>query len=246
MRTKSKYREINSENTPAEKELPVEAVIAPPEAPAVAVAIEKPQAEPQATKADDPALALSKQLDELKRSEEIQRASQVALQQQSMSREQRLALWRQRGLSEAEASFLQRNPAMIDFPEITTLAANDAMAAGHERDSAPYWSALKMNFDNHLSRLREQSAAAANPATETTPEFFRPPPPSAPPTRSNIVSAPVSRSVPGSNIERDLNPKQMTLSAEELAIAKASNISAADYARGKLQLLREKARGERQ
>jgi hypothetical protein len=239
MRTKTKYREINSENIPAEKELPATLVSAPPNGLAVAVAVEPqpPASEPAPVAASE---ALGKQLAELKRSEELQR--QRASQQQPVTREQKLHYWRQQGMSEAEARFLQQHPDMIDFPQVATVAANEALAAGHDRDSAPYWSALKMNFDNHIDRMRAQ----ANPAAQPTPEFFQPPPPPAPPTRSNIVSAPVSRSVPGSNIERDLNPKQMTLSAEELAIAKASNISAADYARGKLQLLREKARGERQ
>jgi hypothetical protein len=233
MRTKTAYRQIQPDNSA--QNIPS----APPEAPAIAV--HKPdQPEP---KADDPALALSKQLDELKRSEEIQRVSQVALQQQPMSREQRLALWRQRGLSEAEASFLQRNPAMIDFPEVTTLAANEAMQAGHKRDSEEYWKATEMNFNNHLDWLREQSAAAANP--QPTPEFFRPPPPPAPPTRSNIVSAPVSREVP-SGRQREENPNRTTLTAEELEIARASGISATQYAAGKLRLQREKLAGERQ
>jgi hypothetical protein len=38
----------------------------------------------------------------------------------------------------------------------------------------------------------------------------------------------------------------MTLTSEEMEIAKASRISAAEYARGKLRLQREKASGERQ
>jgi hypothetical protein len=63
MRTKSKYREIKSENVPAEKELPPVAAVAEPVAPAVAVD-PKPQAERQV----DASLALQQQLEELKRS----------------------------------------------------------------------------------------------------------------------------------------------------------------------------------
>ena len=241
MRTKTKYREINSENTPAEKELPVEAVIAPPEAPAVAVAVE-PQPQPPAPVAASE--ALSRQLDELKRSEELVR-QRAAAPQQPPTREQRLALWRQQGLSEAEAHFLQRHPLMIDHPEIASAASVEAMRAGHARDSEEYWKATEMNFNYHLDRMREQSAAAANPATQPTPEFFRPPPPPAPPTRSNIVSAPVSREVP-SGRPREENPNRTTLSAEELAVAAASGITATQYAAGKLRLQREKLAGERQ
>jgi hypothetical protein len=171
MRTKTRYREIKSENIPIEKELPVEAVIAAPEGPTVAMAVDpQPQAEqPKPQAADEPALALSKQLAALKQSEELQRqqAAQVALQQ-PMTREQRLALWRQHGLSDAEAHFLQQHPEMIDHPQIANAAAAEAMQAGHERDGEDYWKATEMNFNNHLTRLRTQ----ANPGEQATPAFF--------------------------------------------------------------------------
>lgn len=246
MRTKTAYRPIKSEDIsediPAEKELPVSVVSAPPEGPAVAVAVEKPQAEPQA-KVDEPSLALSKQLDELKRSEELQRqrATHIGASQQPVTREQKLHLWKQQGLTAAEARFLQQHPDMIDFPQVAALAANEALQAGHERDGEAYWKATEMNFNNHIDRMRAQ----ANPSEQPTPEFFQPPPPPKPPTRSNIVSAPVSREVP-SGRPREENPNRTTLSADELAVAAASGISAADYARGKLRLQREKLAGERQ
>jgi hypothetical protein len=236
MRTKSKYREIQSENIPVEKELPPVAVIAPE---AVAVAVDsEPQAEVDAS------LALQQQLEELKKSEEMQRQrqAQIPLQQQPMTREQKLELWKRQGLTEAEMNFLRQNPQMIDYPQLTSQAAAEAMQQGHQRESQAFQEAMKMNFDNHLDRMRAQATPAA---TETTPAFFQAPPPPPPRSRSHFVSAPVSREIP-SGRPREENPRQMTLSAEETFIAKASGISATEYAKNKIRLQREKAAGDRQ
>jgi hypothetical protein len=239
MRTKSKYREIqpdnSAQNIPAEKELPATVVSARPEGPAVAVTVDPPSPV-NATG------ALKAQLEALKQSEELHRQRQAqALQPPPVTREQRLALWKQQGLSEAEMDFLRQNPQMIDFPQITSQAASEAMQAGHQRDSDSFREAMTVAFDNHLKRLAQQATAE-----QPTPEFFQPPPPPKPPTRSNIVSAPVSREVPSGRPREENNPNRMTLSAEEMQIARASGISATDYARGKLRLQREKAAGERQ
>jgi hypothetical protein len=238
MRTKTAYREIQPDNSAVNipKELPVSVVLAPPEAPVVAVAVEPPVTAVEV----DASLALQQQLQKLQESEQLQR--QRAPQQLPQTREQKLHLWKQQGLTDAEANFLQQHPLMIDNPQAAAVAANEALAAGHARDSEQYWKATSMNFDNHIDRMRAQ----ANPSEQPTPAFFQPPPPPKPPTRSHVVSAPVSRSLPDENRERDENPNKVTLSVDELAIAKASNISAADYARGKLELMRQKARGERQ
>ena len=103
MRTKTKYREIqldnSAQNIPAEKELPVTVVSAPPQGPAMPV-----ESQPQVT-APEPipaAEALKAQLEALKHSEEIQRqraAHIAASQQQPVTREQKLRLWKQQGLS---------------------------------------------------------------------------------------------------------------------------------------------------
>jgi hypothetical protein len=202
-RLKSAYRpkkqlseEIPAENTPAaEIKSPVEPIIAaPPETPAVAVQIEP---------SSEASQALRRQLEAQQRAEELRRqqAAQAALPQQPLSREQRLELWKQQGLSEAEAQFLKDHPEMIDHPVITNQAATEAMQAGHRRNSTPYWEAVSMNFRNHLDRLQTQ-ATTINPAEQPTPKFFEPPPPPAPPKApSHLVSAPVSREAPGS---RDL------------------------------------------
>lgn len=264
MRTKTRYR-IKSENIPVENNSPVTAAItAPPEAPAVDVAVEsQPQPEPvieteseaareyekEAAKADEAALALRKQLEQIRASEQLQRHQQAAqtalLSQQPLSREQKLDLWKSQGVPEVEINFLREHPLMVDFPEITRQAAAEAMQV-HERDSAPYWETIEMNFEKHLANMQQKQTAAANPEQQA-PAFFRPAPIRTPaaPSPANYVSAPVSREVPsGGHREPSLN--QVRLSPEELEIARGLGISTTEYARGKLRLEKEKARGERQ
>jgi hypothetical protein len=222
MRTKTAYREIQSDNSAENipKELPVTVVSAPPEAPAVAV-------EPPVAASE----ALSRQLDELKRSEELVRQRMLARQSPEFIRSARLEEWKP-NLSEIEFENLKRNPDWIDYPQITNLAATEALQM-HERNSEPYFAAVRERFDAHMNKLRN---AQPQPAQQSTPKFFQPPPPPKPPTRSNIVSAPVSREVP-SGRPREENPNRTTLTAEELAVAAASGITATQYAAGKLRRL---------
>ena len=110
MRVKSKYRQAFKDGGRVDGELPVEPPIeqpiesAPPEAPTEPPA---PQPEPS----NDAALALQRQIEELRKSEEIQRqqAAHPAMPQQPTSREARLAAWQQHGgLSNDEVEFFQR------------------------------------------------------------------------------------------------------------------------------------------
>ena len=264
MRTKSKYREIKSgQNIPAES--PAEEIPEPniPKVeidgeeiqPVATVSVDaSPDVEPSdaiahtiaaAAKADDAALALKRQVEALQASEQLQREQAAAMMasQRPLTREQKLEFWKLQGLSAEETKFLQSNPEMIDHSAITNHAAAAALHAGHERDSEPYFAAVKTNFEEHMKQLQAQAAA------QPTPEFFRPPPPPPPPpppSPANFVSAPVSRDVPSPDRERYGNPGKVTLSVDELQIAKASGISPAEYARLKLRLEAEKRTGVRQ
>ena len=254
MRTKSKYREIKSNIPPVEEsaaenipEMKLNGVEAEPVA-AVSAEI-PPQPEPdleaiakaanEAATADEAALALRKQLEQIRASEELQRqqAAVMMAAQRPLTREQKLEFWRQRGLSDEETRFLQANPEMIDHSAITNHAAAQALQAGHERDSEPYFAAVKTNFEEQMKRQQAQAA----------PKFFEPPPQKAPAARSpaHIVSAPVSREVPSGGY-REPNLSQVRLSPEEVEIAAASGISQVEYAKHKLRLMREKASGQRQ
>ena len=261
-RTKTRYREIKSDIPPVEEtpepNIPAVEIDGEKVEPVVAASIEAPaEVEPSntvahaieaAATADDAALALKRQVEALRQSEELQRqhAAYMAAQRPP-TREEKLALWKQQGgMHEAELKFLEANPELIDFPQLTAFAANEAAQQGHERGSEAHMEKTKAIFHEHLARMQEQ---AENPALQPTPEFFRPPPPPpapAPRSPAQYVSAPVSRDVPGPDRERYGNPSKVTLSVDELQIAKASGISPAEYARHKLRLEAEKRAGGRQ
>ena len=249
-RLKFKYRQEFKDagrlDLPGQDELPfeqpIETVSAPPEAPAPTVdeppaPPEQPQAEPlnSAQQAADAALALQRQIDELKKSEAMQREQAAVLQQpQPVTREQKLALWRQTGMSEEEAHFLQQNPEMIDHPQLTGFAVSQAQQAGHQRGTKEFSDAVKKIFDANFNRLQGK---AEDPAMQSTPKFFQPPPPPAAPKEAHIVSAPVSRHVPGVTRPRG----RVTLSREEQEAARMSGLTLEEYAmqKRKYQDMRE-------
>lgn len=250
MRLKTAYRK--SHKIPAEE-------IPEPNIPEIKIDGQKPEAEvgisgeteaePEdvaaaaigaATEADQAKYALVKQIEALRQSEELQRRQQMAMAaQRPMSRDDRLEMWKAQGLSDKEANFLRDNPEMIDFPQVASHAAAEAMQAGHERDSEGYFKATEANFDRHMKQLKAQAAA------QPTPQFFQPPPPPQPRTEASFVSAPVSRTAPAGGY-REPSPSSVRLSPDELQIAANSGISPTEYARHKLRMEREKRMGIRQ
>ena len=197
----------------------------------------------EAAKADDAALALQRQIDALRVSEDMQRqhAAQAA-NRRPPTRDQLLHLWRSQGMAEPEEAFLRENPEMIDHAAITALAANQAAQRGHERGTDAHRHATREIFHQHLAHLQAQ--APANSAPPPTAAFFQPPAPPAPPDRAAMYSAPVSRGEVGGY--REPSPSQVRLTLEQKEIARASGISETAYARNLLRLEREKRSGERQ
>ena len=152
------------------------------------------------SKPDDATLALQRQLADLRKSEELQRqhaTQMMAARAQPPTREQKLAMWKQQGMSPADEQFLAENRQMIDLHDLTAVAAGEAAEQGHERDSNAHRRATKENFNRHLAHLQAQQAQAA--ASDPAPAFFAPPPAAspAPPGPASYVSAPVSRSAVG-------------------------------------------------
>ena len=89
------------------------------------------------SKPDDATLALQRQLADLRKSEELQRqhaTQMMAARAQPPTREQKLAMWKQQGMSPADEQFLAENPQMIDLHDLTAVAAGEAAEQGHERD----------------------------------------------------------------------------------------------------------------
>ncbi len=219
MGVKSKYREkpdLAPNNIP---EIKIDGINAEPAAAMMTTEI------PDAAKADEAALALKRQIEALRQSEAVQR--------QAAPREQLLHKWRSEGMGQTEEHFLRANPGMIDNPQLTVLAANEA-AQHHQRGTEAHRNATREIFHRHLT-----------PAAQPTPAFFEPPPPPAPPVQSAMYSAPVSRSVPSGGY-REPSPSSVRLTHEEQETARMSGISDIEYAKNKLRMEREKASGERQ
>ena len=236
MRLKSKYRQAFKDGGRVDGEIPVEPPTEQPteSAPPEAVAVEKTPEQPE-TK-DETALALQGQIEELKRSEELQRQQTAVMQQpQPVTREQKIgAVAAVRAIGEAH--FLQRNPEMIDHPQITGFAVSQAEQAGYQRGSDGHFDAVKKIFDEQFNRPQ-----AENPAMQPTPKLFRPPPARSALKPSNFVSAPVSREVPtGSGRPRG----QVKLSPSEVEAARISGITLKQYAKEKLKYEGMKATGE--
>jgi hypothetical protein len=198
--------------------------------------------------------ALKHQIEALRHSEQLQRqhleqqqremlARQARLQDmRPPSREEKLAHWKQAGLSAANEQFLIEHPEMIDHDNLTAYATQQALASGVEHDSEAFRNAVKANFDTALRHLTAQVEHA-----DPTPAFFAPPqarPAPEPATvRSALTSAPVSRGVPSS--DRTLSvPSRVSLSPEEVQIAKASGITERQYAENKIRMMKMKASGE--
>jgi hypothetical protein len=239
MRTKSAYREKPSDEIPEPVTVPSDglpAIEPQPESNPEAV-----QAEQVAIEADAAAIALKAQLAAHRQAEALQsqhqQAAAMAQQQAPTSREEKLAMWKTQGMSEAEERFLAEHPLMVDHPTVLTQAIATTTRAGVSRDAPEFLSKVKQNFDVHLNRFQRQAAAAS-------PEFFRPEAPriSSQPSVGSFVSAPVSRDVVGA--DRPSIPTKVTLTAEEKDAAKFSGISERQYAENKLKMLGAKARGE--
>jgi hypothetical protein len=227
---------------------------APPDIPAV-----EPSADiPAEQKADHPAdgadFALKRQVEALRHNEQLQRQRMEQEQQARLmrearlqdmrppSREEKLAAWKQNGLTAANEQFLIDHPEMIDHDQLTAYATQEALAAGVKADTDDFRHAVKANFDTAMRHIQAQAEI-----DQPTPAFFKPPPPPPPQpqpqTRAALTSAPVSRGVPSGDRLPSI-PSRINLSAEERQIAAASGISDKEYAANKLRMMRMKATGE--
>jgi hypothetical protein len=262
MKTKSAYREKipAAENNPTPRVEIDDQPVQPSETThiefadkAEPVVVEEKQYYPE-PEPDEATAALLHQLAHLRASEQAQKefATQVAAQRAAQMAapaptlpdgpEVRIAIWRQQGLTDDDASFLQQRPDMVNNPALTRLAYGLTLQAGVPRDSPDFAAAMEGNFASLLNRAQAQSQpAAADPAG-----FFAPRPAPSPAAvheqRASIVSAPVSRREVGGH--RELSPSQVRLSAAEVEMAKASGVTERQYAEGKLRMMKLKALGE--
>jgi hypothetical protein len=201
-------------------------------------------------KADEAANALRVQLDALRTSEQINRAR---LEQMQMERQMRLAQmqpptveqkmqWlKDAGVSLADRQMVLETPGMLDHLDVADYAANQALKAGHQRDTDSYRASVRSNFQALMKRVQEEAAPVAGP--------FRPapPPPPAPSPKANGAqySAPISRDIPSGDRIPSI-PSRITLSSEERQIAQSLGLDDKTYAEQKRLMLLKRSRGELQ
>jgi hypothetical protein len=235
MGTKTRYREPKeladkiAETIPPSEKIPLDSE------PADAVVVRHESDAPPSVAVDEATRRLQKQIDDLKKSEELQRQHAAQMMHAPPTREQML-----NQVSPEWRSFLEANPRLLNNFQLAANAAAQALQEGHALGSEAQMGRTRELVDQHLAHLQAQDMAPA--AAQPAPEFFRPPP--EPPSRASIVSAPVSRGEVGGY--REPSPSRMTLTEEQRQIAAASGISDVQYAKNLLRLRKEIASGDRQ
>jgi hypothetical protein len=196
---------------------------------------------------DDATRVFQEQIDALRKSEDLVRQRQASPSQQQPlgNRAARLQQWKQQGLTEDQAAFLQANPKMIDNPHITAMATAQADQEGFGPNSPEHFEVVRKHF-NQISEQVERdlmttSQQRAAPVEEPMPEYSMPRQPSSP---SVGYSAPVTRDVPTGTYHGERRLSRVTLSAQEKEIARLSGLTLEQYAEGKLDLMRRKEAGE--
>ena len=257
MRLKSAYREkpVEAPNIPEEPPQPSETARveftngSDRAEPSVAIVSADEYPQP-----DEATVALMRQLDHLRASEQAQKdfAAQVAAQRaaqmaaQPPTREQKLAMWKEQGMDPEDARFLAENPQMVDLHDVTRVASEAAEQQGFERGTEAHRQATKEIFDQHLGQQQAQPAVSARPATDPA-GFFAPRPAPSPAAayeqRASIVSAPVSRGT--ASYETGQRPaRTIRLTAEEQEFARIAGISDVEFAKQKQKLALAKANGD--
>jgi hypothetical protein len=204
---------------------------------------------------------LKQQLADLERSGELDRQRQTQAAQIDRAN-QLFNIWRQEGLDDDGAQFLiTAGPQLIS--ELTEFASREALGQGHKINTPEYADALRKGFHTHLRHLQEQARAAEqhsepsldnHPTAEAAMPLIPPAPPLLDPLpalrqqehgrRSAIVSAPVSRELPGNYRHDPQDPSKITLTAQQVEAANIAGITPAEYARQLIRMKKAQANGE--
>jgi hypothetical protein len=196
-------------------------------APAAPQAPLPPPAPPPEPLGDDTAaLALRKQIDALRQSEELQKQyTDAAIRQNQLAIES----------AKRRNEWLEKTPGAKDHVAELNVLHGAALQAGLADCSPGYFEFL----EQQLAALPQPAANAQHLVAEMRERT--PPPPPPPRERAPIVSAPVSREIPSHNGSRPTG--KITLSAEQREAARMSGISEVEYGRQLLKLNQMKMDG---
>lgn len=234
-------------------------------APAVhAVQVETPKAEAAIDvdhndSPDEASAAFKRQIDALRRSEQIQgerlaRGGQVQ-QQFPSTREGRMLAWRNQGFSDDQAHHLNR---MHENPDLTARAYQAAKTSGMPEDSQAFHDLVSVHYDKIAGDTTVPRMKDPLTASPDATEFTEDPAPAPKRKRGGAVdddlsrptrfmSAPVSRDggtmALGGSYGRD-RPGTVTLTPAMKEAAAIAGISLREYAEQVLELRKRKADGD--
>jgi len=201
---------------------------------------------------------LQQQIDALKQAQEAQeteakRLAALAHASASIPIEQQIDALP--NLNNAERDWLRRNPHALHPANAHTLhlAFNQAMAAGHSRESAEYFAVLERALAPRFGETPAPSpqpvadmpaAAAVADAMATAAAIEQRTPPAPAQRKGPPVAAPVSReSLSLASGQRQSDIGKVTLTSDERDMARRLKISDEAYARGKVELERRRRAG---
>jgi hypothetical protein len=179
---------------------------------------------PISSEADDPSIALQKQIAALRASEEIQR--------------QRAAAQSVPPLSARQMAFVEANPDFMKNPEIAKEALMAAHRAGHEQDSQAFHAAVKKSFDEKMMMSHPDLSVEIFPP-ERAPQL----PMHDRDRMASYVSAPVSRESASNGYDYSDKGSRVKMTPQMKEAARIAGISEVEYAEQVLRLRQEKAEG---
>ena len=167
---------------------------------------------------------MKRQLNALRESENLQQQQQIAMQ----------------AASERRQAWLESTPGAKENREALGRFHHSALTGGLADGSPSYFDFM----ESQLANLQQPAEAATHMVEEMQErvERSRTPEPS-PRSSSALYSAPVSRDIPDATGSRQSNRK-ITLTPQEVEMARVSNISIEEYGRQKLKLREMRASGE--
>jgi hypothetical protein len=192
----------------------------------VAVSVESDAPAAAKPEEDGASLALKAQIDRLNHSEQLVRQQQQAAMLAHAAQEQRQA-------------WLAKTPTAMQNRDALGAMHHDALHSGLVDLSPSYFSYLEQRLASLPQPVAEATAMRMTEDMAARERASQPPPPK--PTRP-IVSAPVSREVPSGSGRRQNS--RITLTPQEVEMARISNVSPDEYARQKLRLAQMRASGE--
>jgi hypothetical protein len=212
------------------------------EAPEVSIKIDT---DAPAAEVDDASIAFQKQIDALRKSEQLakDRAAAVPMAAPNLSREERAQRIREAGASPEHISFLLANPRMLDGDGFNTTAKAhwQAIEAGHEVDSPEYFRAVKSAFNNMVSPPEDvPEPVVKRKAAKVESDYDSP-------NSRSMISAPVSRdwgTTATSGAVNGERPGQVHMTVAMKEAARISGLTDREYAEQVLELRRRKSEGD--